>query len=172
MEEIWKELDDLPNYEISNMGRLRNKNTLRILKTRISKFGYEHITITYGGEQYFRAIHRLVAKTFLINPDNKPDVNHIDENKLNNNVNNLEWVTKSENINHGTRNERVRKAISNSKTLSIPIIATNLKTGEVQEFYGSRECARQLGLNHSLITNVLKGRRRQTGGYTFKYKED
>lgn len=170
MEEIWKELDDLPNYEISNRGRLRNKNTLRILKTRVSKLGYEHITITYGGEKYFRAIHRLVAKAFLINPGNKPEVNHIDENKLNNHVSNLEWMTKSENINHGTRNERVAKAVS--KTLSIPIIATNLKTGESQEFYGSRECARQLGLNHGNITLVLKGNRRQTGGYTFKYKED
>lgn len=169
MKEIWKELDDLPSYEISNMGRLRNKNTLRILKTRISKLGYEHITITYGGEKYFRAIHRLVAKAFLINPDNKPEVNHIDENKLNNSVSNLEWMTKSENINHGTRNERVAKAIS--KAMSIPIIATNLKTGECREFYGTRECARQLGLNHALITNVLKGKRRQTGGYTFKYKE-
>lgn len=168
MEEIWKELDDLPNYEISNMGRLRNKNTLRILKTRVSKLGYEHITITYGGEKYFRAIHRLVAKAFLINPDNKPEVNHIDENKLNNHVSNLEWMTKSENINHGTRNERVAKSVS--KTLSIPIIAISIKTGKSQEFYGSRECARQLGLHHGNITLVLNGKRNHTGGYTFKYK--
>lgn len=74
-------------------------------------------------------------------------------------------MTRKENINHGTRNERV------SKTMSIPIIATNLTTAESQEFYGTNECARQLGLNQSSITSVLKGRYKQTGGYTFKYKE-
>lgn len=77
-------------------------------------------------------------------------------------------MTAKENNNHGTRNERAGKAISKSK--SIPIIAINLKTGESQEFYGTNECARQLGLHQSHITSVLKGKRRQTGGYTFKYK--
>lgn len=69
-------------------------------------------------------------------------------------------MTSKENNNHGTRNER----------LSIPIIATNIKTGESREFYGASECAKQLGLNQAHITDVLKGRLKQTGGYTFKYK--
>lgn len=77
-------------------------------------------------------------------------------------VSNLEWSTRKENCNYGTRNER----------LSIPIIATNLKTGESREFYGTNECARQLGLNNAHITSVLKGRLKQTGGYTFQYKEE
>lgn len=75
-------------------------------------------------------------------------------------------MTTKENINHGTHNERM------SKTLSIPIIAINLKTGESREFYGISECARQLGLYNQSITKVLKGRLNQTGGYTFKYKEE
>lgn len=75
----------------------------------------------------------------------------------------MEWTTRKENNNHGTHNERV------SKTLSIPIIATNIKTGESTEFYGINECARQLGLNPSHITSVLKGRLKQTGGYIFEY---
>lgn len=76
-------------------------------------------------------------------------------------------MTSKENNNHGTRNERASKAISKSN--SIAIIATNLKTDESTEFYGTRECARQLGLHDSNITHVLKDRYKQTGGYTFKY---
>lgn len=170
MEEIWKTIPDLPRYEISNKGGLRNANTGKHLKTRVTKFGYEAVTISYNKVQYVRSVHRLVAQAFIPNPQNKPEVNHIDENKLNNDITNLEWVTRKENLNHGTRNERAGKAISKSN--SIAIIATNLKTSESTEFYGSRECARQLGLNHGNITLVLKGNRRQTGGYTFKYKED
>ena len=87
-----------------------------------------------------------------------------------NSVSNLEWMTAKENNNHGTRNERAGKAISKSN--SIPIIATNLETGNSTEFYGISECARQLGLYNQNICKCLKGRYKQTGGYTFKYKED
>lgn len=77
-------------------------------------------------------------------------------------------MTSKENINHGTHNERVSKAII--KLRSIPIIATNTKTSESTEFNSGKECARQLDLNCGNITSALKGRRKQTGGYTFKYK--
>lgn len=107
-------------------------------------------------------IHRLVAKTFIPNPQNKSEVNHIDEDKENNRVENLEWVTHIENMNHGTRSLRVSK--NNSK----PIIC--VETGI--EYYGARECARQTGLNQSNIIKVLKGNYKHTGGYTFKYKEN
>ena len=113
MKEIWKTISDLPRYEISNLGKLRNKNTGKILKTHISKLGYEELTITCDKEQYFRSIHRLVAKAFIENPENKPEVNHINENKLNNTAENLEWVTRKENINHGTWIERKIKARQN-----------------------------------------------------------
>ena len=169
MKELWKELDDLPNYEISNMGRLRNKNTLRILKTRISKLGYEQITITYGGEKYFRTIHRLVATAFLINPDNKPEVNHIDENKLNNSVGNLEWVTRKENLNHGAW--KLKKIQSRDKAIYA------YKDGEVLEFPSTKICAQTLGLIPTNVTQALKrlnkdGSKKTIKGFTFEYKED
>lgn len=166
MEEIWKDIKDYEGlYQVSSFGRVKSFYTNRILKGSKHPQGYLTVTLCKDSTKYTKKIHRLVAQAFIPNPEHKSEINHIDEDKTNNSVNNLEWSTRKENINHGTRNERV------SKIKSIPIIATNLKTGKSREFYGTSECARQLDLNHSHITNVLKGRRRQTGGYTFEYKE-
>lgn len=170
MKEIWKDIEEYEGfYQISTLGRVKRVATGRILKNGKNRGGYLYVDLCKNGKRKNHKIHRLVAKAFIPNPENKPEVNHVDEDKTNNMVSNLEWSTRKENLNHGTRNERVAKAISKIK--SIPIIATNLKTGDSREFYGSRECARQLGLDQSHITKVLKGRYKQTGGFTFKYKE-
>lgn len=167
MEEIWKDIKDYEGlYQVSNLGRVKSLYTNRILNPMKHTKGYLRVRLYKNSVASNQRIHRLVAEAFIPNPENKPQVNHIDENKTNNRVDNLEWVTNKENCNHGTRNERV------SKTMSIPIIATNIKTGELKEFYGSNECARQLGLHYQHISAVLKGVRKQTGGYTFKYKEE
>lgn len=166
MEEIWKDIKEYEGlYQVSNLGRVKRVTTGRILKGRKNKAGYLLVGLCKSSVSSTKTLHRLVAQAFIPNPENKPEVNHIDENKTNNMVFNLEWMTTKENINHGTRNERA------SKTKNIPIIAINLKTGESTDFCSGKECARQLGLHHSHITDVIKGKRRQTGGYTFKYKE-
>lgn len=175
--EIWKDIKDYEGiYQVSNLGRVKSFDSIdklgRIRKGRILKGckntkGYLLVNLCKNNIGCGNLVHRLVAESFIPNPENKPQVNHIDEDKTNNMVSNLEWMIVKENNNHGTRNERAGKAISKSK--SIPIIATNIKTGESKEFYGSNECARQLGLHDSNITSVLKGRYKQTGGYTFKY---
>lgn len=163
MEEIWKDIKEYEGlYQVSNVGRVKRVATNRVLQPYRNKVGYLLVYLCKNGKRKTHRIHRLVAQSFIQNPENKPEVNHLDENKINNMVSNLEWSTRKENCNYGTRNER----------LSIPIIATNLKTGESREFYGSNECARQLSLNNAHITSVLKGRLKQTGGYTFQYKEE
>lgn len=167
MKEIWKDIKDYEGlYQVSNLGRVKRITTGRVLKPLKHANGYLMVKLSKNSIVYTKTVHRLVAEAFIPNPEHKSEINHIDENKTNNNVSNLEWMTRKENINHGTRTERM------SKTQSIPIIATNIKTGESKEFYGARECARQLGLTHGNITSVLKGRYKQTGGYIFKYKED
>ena len=167
MKEIWKDIKDYEGlYQVSNLGRVKRITTGRVLKPLKHANGYLMVKLSKNSIVYTKTVHRLVAEAFIPNPEHKSEINHIDETKTNNNVSNLEWMTRKENINHGTRTERM------SKTQSIPIIATNIKTGESKEFYGARECARQLGLTHGNITSVLKGRYKQTGGYTFKYKEE
>lgn len=99
--EVWKQIDNLP-YEISSLGKIRNLKG-KILKTYIQNSGYEQIKLNYQGLHIHKSIHRLVAETFIANPLNKLYVNHIDGNKLNNTVNNLEWCTNSENILHARK---------------------------------------------------------------------
>lgn len=151
-------------YQVSNLGRVKRVKTDRILKGgKNNTGGYLRVDLSKNNTVSPQRVHRLVAEAFILNPENKPQVNHIDEDKTNNKVSNLEWMTAKENSNHGTRTDRM------AKTRSIPIIATNLKTDESQEFYGVSECARQLGLHQQNITQVLQDKRRQTGGYTFEY---
>lgn len=161
--EEWVNIKDYNNYQVSSLGRVRNKRTHKILKPAVNSYGYHRVNLynTQGMKSKF--VHRLVAEAFISNYEHKQEINHIDEDKSNNHVSNLEWSTRTENINHGTRNER------SSRKQSIPIIATNLKTGESREFYGTNECARQLSLDSGNICKVLKGRLTQFKGYMFKY---
>lgn len=167
MNEIWKDIEEYEDlYQVSNLGRVKRVNTDIILKGCKITTGYLKVNLYKNNIACGKLIHRLVAQAFIPNSENKPQINHIDENKTNNRFDNLEWSTAKENSNYGTRNER------SSKSRSVPIIATNLKTGESQEFYGGRECARKLSLHQASISRVLKGIQNHTGGYTFKYKEE
>lgn len=124
--EIWKSLDFLgyPDYEVSNMGRVKSIERIviyndgrkynypeKILKPIINvrRYGYLQIILFKNKKPKTFKVHRLVALAFLENPQNLPCINHKDENKDNNNVSNLEWVTVKQNNNYGTRNERTSK---------------------------------------------------------------
>lgn len=111
MIEVWKPIKNFEGlYEISNLGRLkslpRSTTSGGIIKTHLTK-GYETTHICKDGKHYDVKIHRLVAEAFIDNPNKLPEVNHKDENKLNNAVDNLEWCNSSYNHNYGTRLERV-----------------------------------------------------------------
>ena len=91
--ECFLPIDGYENYFVSNFGNIKNSKTNKILKQKTEKNGYKRIGLTKNRKQKYFYIHRLVGNAFLENPDNKPMIDHIDENKVNNNVKNLRWAT-------------------------------------------------------------------------------
>lgn len=118
MIEIWKPIANFENYEISNYGRVKSlnynhANQERILVPEVTKKGYLRICLSKNNIKYKFRIHRLVAEAFIPNPDNLPQVNHKDEDKINNCVYNLEWCDNKYNNNYGTKIERAIKTRMN-----------------------------------------------------------
>lgn len=112
MEEIWKTIiinGEVTNYEASSLGFIRNRTTQKILKPYYINSGYLMVTICLDSKRHVRyLVHRLIAMTFISNPYNYPEVNHRDEDKTNNCVENLEWCTSKYNQNYGTAIQRAR----------------------------------------------------------------
>ena len=161
--EFWRPIQNFPLYDCSSYGRIRNHKTGRILKTHINTRGYEHLTLRKNNEPHTERVHRLVALTFL--PTSNPerlDVNHIDGNKLNNHVSNLEWCTRSENIRHGIENGLIRTNDYGHSRRAIRVVETN------EVFSSIRECARKLKLDQSTISQYLLGRCTKVKGHHFE----
>lgn len=168
-EEVWKDIKGFEQfYQISNKGRIRSKDYYkpnghgeyllkgRILKTHKNNRGYEFIRMNYKGKIKQAYIHRLVAEAFIDNPNNYKAVNHIDKNKENNCVDNLEWCTYSYNSRY-----------SNSKKVK----GTNLKTNEIV-FYNAIIDSVKDGFVVSQIVACCKGKRKSHKGYKWEYCED
>ena len=150
-------------YSVSDDGRVFSHVRNRELKPKIDRYGYKAVTLFKDGKSHYTTIHRIVAKTFLPNPLTKRCVNHINEIKTDNRVENLEWVTVKENDNHGTRN--IRMADSKSKKPVIQI----LPDGTTRCFKGVKDAWRQTGINRSNIAECCKGRKRTAGQSKWRY---
>lgn len=154
--ELWKQYKDT-NYEVSNLGNVRRIGAKKNRKIQDNGIGYCKVSLSKEGKKKFYLIHRLVAETFIPNPDNLPCVNHKDEDKSNNCVDNLEWCSIEYNNAYGTRTEKTYK----------PVYCVELD----RTFKSLTEAAKELGLSKGNITNCCKGRYKTTGGYHFRYKE-
>lgn len=174
--EIWKPIEGTKGFiEVSTEGRVRSwlRGKPQILKTQVDEKGYHRIRVTVEREKMTVRLHRAVAKAFIDNPNNLPQVNHIDGNKSNNSITNLEWVTNKENVHHAIQNglwdsvlEGVRKR---NESIRRPIIAYRID-GEFPctRYYESIHAAEcDIGSKH--ITDVLRGKRTHTKGWTFQY---
>jgi hypothetical protein len=165
MQEQWKSIEEASNYEVSNLGNIRNKTTLQVLKGRITKSGYYQVLIKINKINKFnnRYIHRLVAQYWIDNPENKREVNHKDGNKLNNNIDNLEWITSSDNQKH-------RHSIGITRT-SQRRIGKFTKDGQLVAKFNSIKEAADLDNNgiRVSIDNVLQGKRYTLKGFVWKY---
>lgn len=163
---IWKKIDGFDNYSISYDGRVRNDTTLYILKQHIGSHGYYMVNLWQNNKGHWKTIHRLIATAFVPNPENKPQINHIDGDKQNNNVSNLEWCTRSENQLHRTRvlkKTRFPEEAINTTRKAVMCI----ETGKV--FRSISEAARECGLWQQSISRVLSGAMHTTGGFHWGY---
>ena len=188
--EIWKDIPEYEGlYQVSNFGRVKSLERIvlfkdnrvyvykeQMLKQWISR-GYPTINLHKNNIRKTFRVHCLVASAFLENPDNLPCINHKDENKQNNYVDNLEWCTHEYNMNYGTRNERIsnkHKGKKRSKEFikkkQIKILQYTLDDNFIREWESIKQASEELNINSGYICNCLKGRRKQCSGFIWKYK--
>ena len=155
-------------YQVSSEGRVKSlerkgRKSEHILKPGVRSKGYLFVVLCAGGKSRMFSVHRLVCQAFHDNPENKLDVNHINENKTDNRACNLEWSTRKENCNHGTRN--VRMAIAKSR----PIAQYTLDGELVKTWPSTAKVERRAGFDHSAISKAANGKYKQAYGFIWKY---
>ena len=185
MQEIWKDVKGYEGYyQISNKGRVRSLDRTiifknggkhffkgKIISQTVSKTGYWISTLSKNCYSRTTKVHILIAKAFIPNPLNKPQVNHKDLNKLNNKISNLEWVTAKENMQHAWRNGAIRSTIGTGKN----ILMLDKKTKKVLKDFNSitnvkkylniKECA-------SIYKCIHRYDRKSAYGYDWRYKDE
>lgn len=163
------EIDKAPFYKVVN------KNG-RALKQFLNKCGYVVVQPCFNGKQKFCSFHRLVMSTLRLNEYfDGAQVNHIDEDKTNNKLSNLEWLSHKDNINHGTHNERMAESLIgvfiNRKDKSKPVIQLTKSGFKVAEYPSTKEAERQTGINCGSISSCCCGKRKFAGDCVWRYKE-
>ena len=195
--EIWRTAiydgEPYEGFEVSNLGRVKSLNYRRTGRAELlnpfkDTGDYLRVELSKNGETKTCKVHRLVAQTFLPNPEGKPQVNHKIEGDKGKKINmvifnedgtidkertTIEWVTAKENSNYGTRNERCAKAISKAMTngkLSKPVLQFTLDGDFIREWPSTKEIERQLGFDHSAVGRCCLGKQKSSYGYIWKYK--
>jgi hypothetical protein len=170
--EIWKPIVGYDGYEISNLGRVKSVKfgKEKIMKNDKNEDGYLRVNLCKEGNHKHFKVHRLVAQAFIPNPNNFPIINHKNEIKTDNRVENLEWCTYSYN---NTYNDRAKKSGKKSgKTLTRPILQFT-KDGEfVRRWDSAIQVESELGIKYSGITKCCEGRYKTSGGYVWGYEKD
>ena len=193
MEEIWKDVVGYEGfYQVSNLGRVKslqrihNTNHPYIQKERIMKLfknkdGYLMVDFTKDSRKKHFQVHRLVANAFIPNPDNKPEVNHLNEIVYDNRADNLEWATRKENNNYGNRNKKASislkkysvESAERCKKLFSKKVFQFSKEGELLNVWSSTsEAGRKLGFSQSDISKCCRGKKKGIKGFVFKYDEE
>lgn len=167
--EIWKDIKEYEGlYQVSNFGRVKSlkfgkeKVMSPVLHTR----GYFNIELSNKGLRKVKKIHRLVAEAFIPNPKNLPQVNHKDENKANNHVENLEWCTNGENARYGTRIKRI--AENNKKKIQ----QFDLDGNFIREWRSAVDIENETGLGRTNIRACCRGKIRKAYGFIWRYTDE
>lgn len=189
--EIWKDIKGFEEYyQVSNYGNIKSLTRFdgirerqgQEIKQSLKYNGYLQVGLRKNSERKFYSVHRLVAIHFIDNPENKPQVNHIDCNKQNNNINNLEWATSKENLHHakinGLRNNMPKgekhpsfgKFAENSKTAK-PVIRYERKTGKTK-LYEAKILAKNDGFDVTSISKCCHKKLKTHKGYEWYFEKD
>ena len=162
---IYKPIPGFENYVVTTEGKVfRSCNYITREINPFTKNGYTYVCLrNRDGIQKHKRVHRLVAEAFIPNPDNLPEVNHKDEDKTNNHVDNLEWCTPKENTNYGTRNQKISKAVSKA------VIGYDGR-GYEKHFNSMTEASNYIeGSSPSHIGDCCRGKRKTSGGLKWRF---
>lgn len=161
-----KKIEGYPDYEVTEDGRVYSHKSNRWLKQNKNSNGYPSVSLSINGRTKTIGLHRLVAEAYLPNTENKPCVNHIDGNKCNNNIKNLEWCTYKENYNHAL-DTGLRTQPPPPKS-PIPVAQLDLKNNVINVYPSIIEASRQTGLCESTIRKSLLKKENIGGGFKWK----
>ena len=162
--ETFVKIEGFDNYEVSNLGKVRNIKSGRVLKPRLDKDGYLTHCLYGHDKRKFLFLHRIIATAFIDNPEGKPCVNHIDENKLNNDLSNLEWCSVRENLIHGTRTKRAAEKHFKK------VIQLDLNDNILNVFESIKQAERETGALARHISACCNGRIKSSGGFKWRKK--
>lgn len=176
MVEEWKAVVGFEGlYEVSSFGRIKSLKRRgnwkeHIMKTCVHKNGYERVELNKDGKPYYCLVHRLVATSFIPNPENKPEVNHKNGDKTDNKVDNLEWATKSENIKHAYNNRLVSEDVIENRIKKM----NNAHRKQVMRsdgiiFDSVKSAAESIGVSTGYVSNAAHGRCNSVRGYKFTF---
>lgn len=164
--EHWKDIIGYEGfYQASNLGNIMNKRTGRILKLHQDRKGYMVCCLSKNGKQRVKKVHRLVAEAFIPN-NNLPQINHKDESKSNNRVENLEWCTNLYNAHY--KDKVKRTGIAHEKAIT----QFTLEGDYIRSWDSARKAADALNIQNSHISECCKGKLNKTGGYIWKYSNE
>jgi hypothetical protein len=170
--EIWKDIVGYEGlYQVSNLGNIKSVNKNKILSPKHNHDGYLRIQLWRKQHVIFVGIHRLVSEAFIENPDNKPFVNHINGIKNDNRLENLEWCTQRENINHAWKNGLSKSQINGKHSKAVDQL--DLNGNYIKTFASQMEVERQLGIPHTQVSAVCLNKKNYNtaGGYKWRFSE-
>ncbi len=182
--EVWKDIEHIRGYQVSNLGRVRSikRSTVykdgrignypgRVLKTSLNRDGYVLCYPTVDGAKYSPTVHRLVGIAFVHNPnpENLKEINHKDTNKQNNSASNLEWSNRGENMRHAHKNGLVKHKKGGDNPLARAVYQFSADGFLIGEYPSLQDAQKATGIGFRQISAVCLGHRKTVHGYKFSY---